>query len=532
MTASPRSVPSGRDLLRALRRRWWLVAATAIVTAVLALAFVFLVTPTFQASTSLRVVEEESVLGGALATAAQSGGGGLSFLASLTGQGVPLQTEMAVLSSRGLLEELVEEMGLRVAVKEPARVPRSSVLAEVHTALDGPEGVLELERQRDGRFRASAEILVGRDPFRVIGAERYERRDLGTVAPGEALEVDGARLVLASEAGSHARIVLRLLPRDEALETLEASLSVTRPQRDADVVAVAVTWSDPEVAADAANRLVARYLAYREEVRVGQARRSADFLTRQLDSLGTELAAAEETLRRFQEARGVVAPETQVSAEVERFAELKGRRDLLAAERQGLSRLIEDLDAGGATSADQRRLAFFPTLLQSQGTAELLRLLGDLEKERTLLLDRRTDDARGVAQLNRRIAGLETEVRRAAETYLQGLDHQVTALDDVLTSFQKELDRVPAVEMAYFRLRRQVELLTELSIFLETRQKEAELNAAQEGVGAYVLARARPPLEPVSPKPALTLALALVLGVVLGAAGAVAVEQAAPSGTD
>ncbi|MFN2327237.1 MAG: hypothetical protein ABR551_15340, partial [Gemmatimonadales bacterium] len=99
--------------------------------------------------------------------------------------------------------------------------------------------------------------------------------------------------------------------------------------------------------------------------------------------------------------------------------------------------------------------------------------------------------------MNRRIAELETELRRAAETYLQGLDHQVSALDDALVSFQRELDQVPAVEMAYFRLRRQVELLTELSLFLETRQKEAELNAAQEGVGAYVLALARPPLEPV-----------------------------------
>ena len=83
---------------------------TPAATAALALGFVFWVTPKFEASATLQLVENESVLTGALATAAQGGGSGLSMLASLTGQGIPLQTEIAVLSSRGLLEELVEEL--------------------------------------------------------------------------------------------------------------------------------------------------------------------------------------------------------------------------------------------------------------------------------------------------------------------------------------------------------------------------------------------------------------------------------------
>lgn len=514
------------DVAGALRRRWWLLAGTPVATAVLALGFVLLVTPTFRASTSLRLVEDESVLAGALASAAGSAGGGLSVLASLTGQGVPLQTEMAVLSSRGILEELVEELGLAVRVEEPARVPRSAILAEAALPFDGPAGTLTLERQGDGRFRVTAELVSARDPFRVIGSERRETRDLGTAAPGEPLPLEGARLVLAPGVAEHARIEVRLLPGEEAVEAFTEALSVTRPQREADVVAVSLTWSDPELAARGANALVERYLAYREEVRVGKAERSAAFLALQLDSLATELAGAEEALRAFQEARDVLEPEAQITAEVERLAELRGRRDLLEAERSALSALVAGLDATAATPGDRRRLAFFPSLVQSQGTAELIRLIGDLESRRTELLDRRTEGAVGIRLMDERIEALEAELRRAAETYLQGLDHQVAALDDALAAFRAELDRVPAAALEYVRLRRRVELLGELSVFLETRRKEAELNAAEEGVGAYVLARARPPLEPESPKPALTLALALLAGVVLGAAGAVALEHA------
>jgi uncharacterized protein involved in exopolysaccharide biosynthesis len=516
--------------LHLLRRRWVWVAATPVATVALAGAFLFLVTPRFESSTTLRIVEDEGALGGALTGAAQGATGGMSVLASLTGRGVPLQTEMAVLASRGLSEKLVEELGLRLVVTEPTRIPRSRVLAEVSLPLDGPEGVVELRRQGDGMFRVSADILVGRDPFRLVRSERTEHVELGSVAPGGEIPLEGARLVLAPAAAEHERIVLLLLSRDQALEKWEAARAVTRPQREADVVEVAVSWRDPELAAEAANRLVALYLAYREELRVGKARLTADFLRAQMDSVGVELRAAEEALRGFREAREVVAPEAQVTAELTRLAELKGRRDLLQAERQALAKLVARLgEAGTAGAAGDRNLVFFPSLLQSQATAELLRLLVELENQRALLLERRTPDATEIQLINGRIRAIEGDLRAAAGTYLQGLDDQVGALDAALSGFESELERVPAVEMEYARLRRQVEVLTELNVFLEMRRTEAELNAAKEGMGADVLAPARPAEEPASPRPALTLALALLVGLVLGAGGAVAAEQAAPT---
>jgi uncharacterized protein involved in exopolysaccharide biosynthesis len=506
------------------------VAATPVATVVLAGAFLFLVTPRFQASTTLRIVEDEGALGGALTGAAQSAAGGMSVLASLTGRGVPLQTEMSVLASRGLAEKLVEELGLRLQVTAPARVPRARVLSEVGLPPDGPEGVVELRRQGDGTFLATADLLVERDPFRLVRSERMERVELGSVAPGGEIPLEGARLVLASTAADYERIELLLLSRDRALEQFEAARTVARPQREADVVEVGVAWSDPELAAEAANRLVALYLAYREELRVGKARLAADFLRAQMDSVGVELRAAEEALRGFREARDVVAPEAQVTAEVTRLAELKGRRDLLQAERQALAKLVERLgEAGTAGASEDRRLVFFPSLLQSQATAELLRLLVELENDRALLLDRRTPDATEIQLINGRIRAIEGDLRAAAGTYLQGLDDQVAALDGALSGFEAELERVPSVEMEYARLRRQVEVLTELNVFLEMRRTEAELNAAKEGVGAYVLAPARAAEEPASPRPALTLALAILVGLVLGAGAAVAAEQAAPS---
>ncbi|MDP2958138.1 MAG: hypothetical protein Q8N53_17050, partial [Longimicrobiales bacterium] len=519
--------PATSRPVRLVRMRWLWQAATPLATLLLPGAFLFQVTPRFKGTTTLRLVEDEAALGGALTGAAQGATGGLSMLASLTGRGVPLQTEMAVLGSRGLAEALAEELGLRLRVVEPSRVLRTAVLSEVALGMDGPEGRLRLRRQADGTFRVTADLLAARDPFRLIRSERRERVEVGSVAPGEPIPLEGTRLVLAPGAGAYERIELRLLSRDKAMEELEKARSVTRPQREADVVEVSVAWPDPDLAAEAANRLAALYLARREELRVEKAGLSARFLRAQVGSVGVELKAAEEALRGFREARDVVAPEAQVTAEVTRLAELKGRRDLLQAERFALAQLVERVAAGGG--AGDRELVFFPSLLQSQATSELIRLLGELENQRALRMERRTPDAAEIQLIDARIRAIEGDLRGAAGTYLQGLDDQVVALDAALSGFEAELGRVPAVEMEYVRLRRQVELLTELSAFLEMRRAEAELNAAKEGVGAYVLAAARPAEEPSSPRPALTLALALLVGLVLGAGGAVAAEQAAPS---
>lgn len=524
MSASPG--PSAA--LRFLRRRWpWLVATPAA-TVALSVAFLFVVTPRFEARTTLRLVEDEGALGGAL-TAGDRGaaGGGLSLLATLTGRGVPLQTEMAVLAGRGVAEEVVEELGLRLDVAEPVRVARSSVLSQIHLPLDGPEGRVELRRQADGAFTATGTLLESRDAFRVVRGERHRRVELGTVAPGGAIPLEGTRLVLAPGAGAHERIVLVLLPRDRALRRFEGARGVSRPQREADLIQVSVTWTDPELAAQVANRVVDGYLAYREERRVERSRSSAAFLLAQVDSVRVELAGAEEALRRFREARDVIAPESQVSAEITRLAELKGRRDLLDAERQALARLADGLERG--EGGRDRTLAFFPTLLQSQATSELLRLLVELENQRSALLERRTGESAQALLLAGRIEAIEGELGTAVRTYLRGLDDQVAALDDALAGFAGALARVPAVELEYARLRRQVDLLTELAAFLEIRRTEAELNAAKAGVGADVLARARPPQEPASPRPLLVLAMALLVGMVLGVGGAVASEQMAPA---
>jgi tyrosine-protein kinase Etk/Wzc len=137
-----------------------------------------------------------------------------------------------------------------------------------------------------------------------------------------------------------------------------------------------------------------------------------------------------------------------------------------------------------------------------------------------------TERRRTVRVLSQRVTELETQLRTVAQTFVDGLGNQVESLDGLITDFLGELERVPRVELEYLRRRRQVEVLTELYMFMQLAQKEAEITAAGESGGARVVDAAEVPIEPVVPQPLLTLIISLIVGVGIGVGGAAALEHA------
>ena len=521
---------SALRVAKAIRRHWLLVLGAPTATTLLALLFIFLVRPVFESGASIRFLEDQSLLSGALGSAIGQGGGGLSMLASLAGAAVPTQTEVEVLGSRALAGLILDELGLRLELRTPSRVRRGAVFQEIAISDEAAEGKFTLDRVADGQFTVTGEIVTDRDVFRPILNERKSEVDLGSARVGEPLPIAGARIVLAPEAATLSRIRFRIHPMQDALDEFQKRVTIDRPRRDADVVTIRVRWSDPEVAAEAADLMAVRFMERRETFLSREYGRTAVFLSSELDSLQGELVVVEEALRVYREAEGIVEPEAQVTAAIEQLAELQGRRDLISAEREALLTLLDEVRAIPVVAGEEsplRQLVYFPTLLATTATAELLSLLGELENEWAALLDRRTPDAREVRVLSDRVAELESQLGTVAETFVKGLGNQVASLDELIAGFLGRLDRWPAVELEYLRRRRQVEVLTELYMFMQLQQKEAEITAAGGSGGARIVDVAEVPIEPVIPQPLVTLIISLIVGSGIGVGGAVALEHSA-----
>jgi capsular exopolysaccharide synthesis family protein len=478
-----------RDAWRLLVRHRWLIAATAAVALAAGGAAVARTTPSYEAAAALRVDQAQPQLPG---------------LGVALGDGSALLTEIETLRSRKLAEALVDSFGLQVMVAHPARAPRASVVAAV-AASPGAEGRYRLERRPDGAFA-------------VTDAE--SGRALGTVRAGNLVHVGGALVRLAPGAARHPRIDLEVLPRDEAVDRLQEAVQVSRRHGDVNVVDVRVRGPDPRLARDVANALTAAFMADRRAAVRTQARTTAGFLRGQLGRLSVQLDSAEGALRRFQEGERIVSLPQQAGAAVQNAAQLQAQRDAIAAESAALGALLARSDAAPAGAARYRDLVAFPSLLRNPAVSGLLTSLAGVEDRRTELLARRNPTDPEVQLLVNRARDIEAQLGALARSYQQGLAGQAAALNGALARSEGQMRAIPGREVRLARMQREAKVLEEIYSAMQARLKEAEIGEAAEDPSVRLLDAAVLPREPVAPRPAAWLSLALALGLAVGVAGA------------
>lgn len=481
-------------LLRAVRRNWpFAVIVPIVVIAATLIALQFL-PRIYEASAQLRIDQQRSNLAV------------LDALQSLSG-GSQIETEMMVLRSRTLAGTVVDSLSLQLSVTAPRNVARSRLFERIDVPRSAPAAEWVI------RPRATGVEVV-----RVDGpgaAQRFGR--------GEPLRFGGIDASLTRAGLEQEEIRIEVAAFDDAVRGFQRVLSVARPNREADVVRIGYTSTDPALVRDVVNTVVDRFIRRRQTEQTSEAVDMVAFLNEQIDTLTLQLTTAEEALRDYSEQSGIIAMTAQAESYVSRLADLKAQRDLADAERRALSGLV--IRGGDTLSGSYRNIVGFHTILKSPSGSELLRALNEAENVRANLLQQRTMEDPDVQVTTQRIAELEDQLRGIANSYLEGLDNTVASLDAVLDGYRDELAQIPEQEIRLARLRRQAEVLEEIHTLLQTRVKEAEIAASVHDAGVRLVDPAIAPGRPIRPRPRLSLAFATVLGLGLGLAGALLREH-------
>jgi capsular exopolysaccharide synthesis family protein len=491
-----------RGVWHVARRHRGIIAGAPLLVLLGAFTFLGTSTQVYEGATTIRIDENRSNVPV------------LDALRTLSSGGSQLDTEMEVLRSRTLAEEVVAELALHGELVRPRRMPRSELLADIALARTAPAGEYRLSRGSNGVFTVSSSETG---------------RTVAQGLPGEVLRIPGGSVMLADGAADHDEITLRVRRFDEAVRRFRRTLVVSRPNREADIVMVRYEGTDPLLAERVPNTVASAFMAGRGEARGAEARSTVRFLYEQIDTLTVQLTGAEDMLRGFRERERLISPEAEATAQVKRLVELQAQRDMVRAEVAAMTALLREVEssplATGMTPSPARRLIAFPTLLRNPAASELLRSLAEVENERATLLSRRTADDPDVVAFTERVREIEQQLGSISATYLQGLSNQVTSMNDALGGFEAELGRIPAAEIQYARLIREAKVLEEIYTLLQTRLKEAEIIAAADDPTVRVVDPAILPVRPIKPNVPLSLALAVMLGAGLGLGGAFAREH-------
>jgi tyrosine-protein kinase Etk/Wzc len=487
-----------RHVWATLRRRRRSVLTVLAFVLVAAGTWTWYQTPVWEASTLIRVDETE--------------GGGvpvLDVLASLQ-RGSEIETEMRILRTRPIAEEVVDDLDLNFMVVTPRDVPRELFFPRLSFDRATPDGDYVIRRTSQGRYTIQA-TGESQTPF------------TAEFAPGEVVEIPGGAFALSDleslvgpEGGPLPdEVEIATVGFQDAVDGLFQALTVTRPDREANVVRVSYQSTDRMLVYEVPNAIAGSFISQRGEVQKTEVRSTVGFLEEQTRQIQSQLEAAEAELQSFREGRQIVALGVEAEAQVQRLAELQTERTQLDAERSSLANMLSQIDQETG-QPNYRRLAAFPTFLQNDAIADILQELIAADRTKTELLVRVTPNHPDMIAVDNRISQLEEQLGAIGRNYLGSLDDQIASLDAVLARFGSELEQIPEKEVQFARLERQTLMLAELYTMLETRLKEAEVAEAVEDPTVRVVETAILPIEPVSPRPVRNMALAGILGLMLG----------------
>ncbi|HXF94548.1 MAG TPA: polysaccharide biosynthesis tyrosine autokinase [Gemmatimonadales bacterium] len=480
------------ELLGALRRHVRVVLAAAALGVGAAAAVAYLKGPVYRAVAVIRLSDPRRTLTGGVVDDPARVDERFSD---------PLLSQVELLTSRTVAGAVVDGMPL---LRVTARGFPPGLLAEVAVAGGTPADTFRL--------------TFGPHRYLVLGRSR------GQSAPyGAAVEFDSVRFAIAGrpDAGEGSVVVLT---REAAVSRLLEHLRV-KPRIRTDLVDVAYSAPDPVVAQRVVNRVVDIFQQASAEAAQRQSRWRREFLEEQLRVNDSLLAEARQELTEFlnRRERAYGSRESR-ERDVMGLAGFELQREQLEAERRTYQGLLASLRDSAATRRAVQAALAMPSLAAGPAVTQLSRQLFEQEAARDSLasLSPSHPDLPRLAQL---IAGTEASLTRAVQAAVQSaigsLDGRIAALNDVRGRQQQ----LAATEGEENRLRERVENARKVVDALQVEYQHAKIAEAVTVGQVEIVDHATLPVAPAGIGLPEQLALGLLVGLLLGGAGAFAADR-------
>ncbi|MDP6988424.1 MAG: GNVR domain-containing protein [Planctomycetota bacterium] len=517
------------DLISTLRRRKVSILAVTTLCLGASVAATLCIAPSYKSEARLLVedITARSSMLGQLANLPVD-------LSSLMGGAPQTAAEMEVLRSRPVVRAVVGPPGTSQLVPEEG-LSLTALVDDLENQSKWASVRRKLRGEPDPLGSLAVEVLAWEFPedftdpvlIDVVSATRvrltvdslWDRRsaDVELAADGT-LAWEAARLRLAAEgvdmaglSGRRFRLTVRGLQK--AVDLFLEDLVVEETDRGSNVLRVAYEDRDPDRLASTVNGLVRAYMAHNQERFLRRAERSVGFVDEEIERIRQDLADAESDLQAFGERAGhIVLPEAAVAL-VEKLVEVDLERARAGLAARTSADLLESLRRGDLTPEDITGLELSQGILST--STQVVPLTGLLSEKRVLEATYE-DEWPALEAVNLQIAERMAGVESWLENEVWRQERTEADLESIRTTYQGEMDSLPAAHLELARHSRAVRAFSEIYLFLVAQKEQATMARTAAVPSVEVIDWAVPPLEPAWPNVPLNLALGLVLGLFLG----------------
>ncbi len=306
-------------------------------------------------------------------------------------------------------------------------------------------------------------------------------------------------------------------------KSFEKSVSVSTVS-STKVVKVTVENGNPQFCADYANAIIEAYTEMLTRISKNSKSAQREFLESQIPETEELLDNASEALADFKEKSGIMQmtqKNTLLTSKIAAFQLEKAPLNLQIVE---LESLIGSLNADGALASlesisgmEEVSAALDGYVSNSKELMMYQNVENNASSSRVYVLESSlASNEKNVLNAVTSIVGQSNGVYAKAVTEYLCVIASIQAIDSIIDSYNAELSDYPVLERQYLELQRDVQIYEQLLLSLRQLLEETKMVEAAVVGNVNVIDDAAVPINPVSPRKVMIMAIAVVGGVVLG----------------
>jgi succinoglycan biosynthesis transport protein ExoP len=306
-----------------------------------------------------------------------------------------------------------------------------------------------------------------------------------------------------------------------------------------DAIRIKVQHTDPQVATDRANAIVAAFMELNQEVNSEEARSARVFIEDQIKAVEKDLEKAEDVLREYKEKEKVFAPSDEAKTVLSRLNELEKAQAEATVELTQIKLKLDELHKRLQEEAPTTITS--TTVTNNPMVSQYRTRLFELESQLTAIEAQYNPDYPRIATLKTEIAGVTERLTQEVERIVSSETHAVNpnyqtlasqivtlevnqvaekarqeALSSQIKQVEKDLANLPGKEVELTRLMRNQSVLEEMYMLLRSKHEEYRITEAVQAAGISIVDKAVAPNSPVKPKKKQNVAIAGMLGLMIG----------------
>ena len=313
-------------------------------------------------------------------------------------------------------------------------------------------------------------------------------------------------------------------PLDRAVRYYQQKLEI-KPITLSNSIEITLRGEDPEQITKMVNTLLAGYIDY--HIDIYKAKGAQEFYARQAERFRVSLALAEKDLKEFKKKWNIIDLTAQNETNVKILQALRENLALVQAQIKERQTKVGEQERNMAQTGE---IGAATKEFQTGILEELIRTMGPLiaEKERISLHYRKSSAKYQAAELQ--VKELLKAYQKQTTEILRGSQLDLNGLRDYARVIQRDIDKIKDSSVSLSqrqveldRLTRDVKQLEKNYLLYLDKTEEARIEAQQDAnrvSNVAVTNWAQPPSIPVFPRKILMGALSVLIGLIVGLAGA------------